>query len=97
MHIPEVREIVLVVGDVKNREHWMKGKVETLIKGKSNVVREVILRHMGHLMKRPLQAVYSVEIRSDVNVVQEYQLRMLWETSLKIPEEPDEKVQLMQQ
>ena len=49
----------------------MKGKVEKLIKGKDNVVRGVILRHKGHLIKRPLQAVCPLEIHSDVDVIRE--------------------------
>ena len=71
MRLPEIGEIALVVGEEKNRGHWMKGKVEKLIKGKDNVVRGVILRHKGHLIERPLQAVCPLEIRSDVDVVQE--------------------------
>ena len=71
MNLPEIGEIALVVGEEKNRGHWMKGKVEKLIKGKDNVVREVILRHKGHLIERPLQAVCPLEIRSDVDVVRE--------------------------
>ena len=49
----------------------MKRKVEKLIKGKDNVVRGVILRHKGHLIEHPLQAVCPLEIRSDVDVVRE--------------------------
>ena len=70
-HLPEIGEIALVVGEEKNREHWMKGKVEKLIKGKDNVVRGVILRHKGHLIVRPLQAACPLEIRSDVDVIRE--------------------------
>ena len=70
MHFPEIGEIALVVGG-KNRGHWMKRKVEKLIKGKDNVVRGLTLRHKGHLMKRPLQAVCPLEIRSDVDVIRE--------------------------
>ena len=73
MCLPEIGEIVLVVGEEKNRGHWMKGKVEKLIKGKDNVVRGVvrgvILRHKGHLIERPLQAACPLEIRSDVDVI----------------------------
>ena len=71
MRLPEIGEIALVVGKEKNRGHWMKGKVEKLIKGKDNVVRGVILRHKGHLIERPLQAVCPLEIRSDIDVVRE--------------------------
>ena len=71
MLLPEIGEIALVVGEEKNRRHWMKGKVKRLTKGKDNVVRGVILRHKGHLIERPLEAVCPLEIRCDVDVVQE--------------------------
>ena len=45
--------------------------MEKLIKRKDNVVRGVILRHKGHLIEHPLQAVDPLEIRSDVEVVWE--------------------------
>ena len=41
------------------------------MKGKDNVVKGVTLRHKGHLIERPLQAVCPLEIRSDVDVVWE--------------------------
>ena len=41
------------------------------MKGKDNVVRGVILRHKGHLIEHPLQAVCPLEIFSDVDVVRE--------------------------
>ena len=34
MRLPEIGEIALVVGEEKNCGHWMKGKVEKLIKEK---------------------------------------------------------------
>ena len=71
VRLPEIREIALVVGEEKNCGHWMKGKVERLIKGKDNVVRGAILRHKGHLIERSLQAVCPLEIRSDFDVVWE--------------------------
>ena len=40
-------------------------------KGKDNVVRGVILRHKGHLIECPLQAVCPLEVCSDVDVVRE--------------------------
>ena len=39
VHLPEIGEIAFVVGEEKNRGHWMKGKEEKLIKGKDNAVR----------------------------------------------------------
>ena len=60
---PVVGEVVLVVGDEKNRGEWKKGNVSCLIQGKDGVVRGVILLHKGHTIERPLQLVCSLEIR----------------------------------
>ena len=60
---PVVGEVVLVVGDKKNRGKWKKGKVTHLIQGKDGVVRGVILLHKGHTIERPLQLVCPLEIR----------------------------------
>ena len=57
---PVVGEVVLVVGDEKNRGEWKKGKVSRLIQGKDGVVRDVILLHKG-LIERPLQLVCPLE------------------------------------
>ncbi|PFX16400.1 hypothetical protein AWC38_SpisGene19335 [Stylophora pistillata] len=62
--IPHVGEIVLIIGDAKNRGEWRKGKVVRLIKGKDDVVREVTLLHKGHTIDRPLQLVCPLEIRA---------------------------------
>ena len=60
---PVVGEVVLVVGDEKNRGEWKKRKVSRLIQGKDGVVRDVILLHKGHFIERPLQLVCPLEIR----------------------------------
>ena len=60
---PVVGEVVLVVGDEKNRGEWKKGKVSRLIQGKDGVVRGVVLLHKGHNIERPLQLVCPLEIR----------------------------------
>ena len=59
--IPGVGEIVLVVGEQKNRGAWMKGKVLRHIKG---IVRGAVLLHKGHEIGRPLELLCSLEIRS---------------------------------
>ena len=51
--IPQVGEIVLIIGDEKNRGEWRKGKVVRLIKGKDDVVRGVTLLHKRHTIDRP--------------------------------------------
>ena len=70
--VPEVGEIVLLVGDEKNRGEWSKGKVMRHIEGKDGVVRGVILLHKGHHIQRPLTLVCSLEIKA-VEVVQHEQ------------------------
>ena len=39
--IPQVGEIVLIIGDEKNHAEWRKGKIVCLIKGKDDVVTGV--------------------------------------------------------
>ena len=65
---PEVGEIVLVVGEEKNRNEWKKGKVLRQVKGKDEVVRGVVLLHKGHTIERPLQLVCPLEIRCTTQV-----------------------------
>ena len=68
--IPQVGEIVLIIGDEKNRGEWRKGKVVRLIKGKDDVARGVTLLHKRHTIDRPLQLVCPLEIRAVENVDQ---------------------------
>lgn len=63
--VPDVGEIVLIVGDEKNRGMWKKGKVIKHIKGRDGVIRGVSLLHKGHAIERPLQLVCPLEIRSE--------------------------------
>ena len=62
--MPEIGEIVLVVGENRNRGEWKKGKVVQLVKGRDGVVRGVVLLHNGNRIRRPLQLVCPLEIRS---------------------------------
>jgi hypothetical protein len=62
--VPEVGEIVLLVGDEKNRGEWTKGKVERHIQGKDGVVRGVTLLHKGHYIHRPLTLICPLEIKA---------------------------------
>eukprot|EP00795_Rhopilema_esculentum_P017883 gene17883-biopygen2028 len=41
---------------------WKKARVEELVKGRDDVVRGVLLRHKGHLIERPVQAICPLEI-----------------------------------
>ena len=69
--VPEIGEIVLVVGEEKNRGRWVKGKVIKHVKGKDGVVRGVIILHKGNYLERPIQLVCPLEIRSLVKENQE--------------------------
>ena len=59
---PEIREIVLVIGDEKNRGEWKKGRGLRHIRGRDGVVRGVGLLHRGNQIQRPLQLVCPLEI-----------------------------------
>ena len=61
---PEVGEIVLIVGEEKNRGRWMKGKVLRIVRGADGVARGVVLLHKGNRLERPIQAICPLEIRS---------------------------------
>ena len=64
--MPKIDEIVLIVGEEKNKGRWIKGKVVKDVKGKDSVVRGVIILHKGNYLERPIQLVCSFEIRSVV-------------------------------
>lgn len=61
---PYVGEIVLVVGDEKNRAEWKRGKVVELVKVKDSIVRGVKILTKGHRIERPLLLVRSLEIKT---------------------------------
>ena len=61
---PEIGEIVLLVGDEKNRGEWKKGKVTKLIRGRDGVIRGVKILHKGHHLERPLSLVCPLEIKA---------------------------------
>ena len=62
--MPEIEEIVLVVGENKNRGEWKKAKVTQHVKGRDGVVRGVVLLHKGNRIQHPLQVVCPLKIRS---------------------------------
>jgi hypothetical protein len=70
VNAPEVGEVVLVVGEEKNRSEWKKGRVVRQVKGKDGVVRGVVLLHKGHTIERPLQLVCPLEIRITTQIEQ---------------------------
>jgi len=61
---PEIREVVLIIGDEKNKGEWKKGRVLKHIRGRDGVVRGVDLLHKGNQIHRPIQLVCPLEIRS---------------------------------
>lgn len=64
MQPPKVREIVLILGEEKNRGRWKKGKVIRIVKEVDGVARGVILLQKGKQLERPIQRVCPLEIRS---------------------------------
>ena len=61
---PEIGEIILIIGDEKNRGEWKKGRVLRHIRGRDRVVRGVGLLHKGNQIQPPLQLICPLEIRS---------------------------------
>ncbi|KAL9967322.1 hypothetical protein ACROYT_G025523 [Oculina patagonica] len=56
---PEIGEVVLIIGDEKNRGEWKKGRVLKHIRGRDGVVRGVDLLHKGNQIQRPIQLPYK--------------------------------------
>ena len=61
---PYVGEIVLLVGDEKNKAEWKRGKVVQLVKVKNSIVKRVKILTKGHTIERPLSTVRSLEIET---------------------------------
>ena len=68
---PYVGEVVLVVGDERNKAEWRKAKVVCHIRGRDGVVRGVVLLSKGHHIERPLNLVCPLEIRSSAGAHKE--------------------------
>ena len=66
--VPEVGEVLLIVGDGKNRGEWKKGRVIRLVRGKDGVVRGVVMCHNGRRIERPLQLVCPLELKAVLEV-----------------------------
>ena len=58
---PEVKEVIPIVREEKNRGEWKRGLVL--------VLRRVVLRHEGHTIERPWNLVCSLEIKGPEVVV----------------------------
>ena len=61
---PDIGEIVLVVGDAKNRHEWKHGLVAELLIGKDEVVRGVRTVVNNKVWERPIQLICPLEIKS---------------------------------
>ena len=61
---PEIGEVVLIIGDEKNRGQWKKGRVLKHIRDRDGVVRGIYLLDKEKQIQRPLQLVCPLEIRS---------------------------------
>ena len=46
-HVPEVGEMVLMLGEEKNRGRWKKEKVIRIVRGADGVARGMILLYKG--------------------------------------------------
>ena len=64
--VPDIGEILLVVGNEKNRAKQKKERVMHHVRGRDGVIRGVILRHKGHHIERPLSLVCPLEIKGPV-------------------------------
>ena len=97
--VPEIGEMVLVVGEEKNRGEWMKAKVVRHLKGNDGVVRGVGLLHKGNQIQRPLQLVCPLEIgsstREDPREVVEMQPRERTVKRRKAAEDAEAKIKLI--
>ena len=58
-------DVVIIKGDEKNRGFWKHGIVTSLIKGKDGIIRGVKLQAGKGIMKRPLQHIYQLELRTE--------------------------------
>ncbi|XP_065069727.1 uncharacterized protein LOC135694786 [Rhopilema esculentum] len=60
-----VGDVVLIKGEAKNRGGWAIGVVESLIKGKDNIIRAARLRSRKTRIERAVQMLYPLELACD--------------------------------
>ena len=65
---PETGEVVLAVGDSKNRRQWNHGLVCELLKGKDSVIRGVRMVVPTKIWERPIQLICPLEIKSKMTM-----------------------------
>ena len=61
-------EVVLVVGESKNRRQWSHGLVCELLKGQDNIARGVRMIVRNKIWERPIQLVCPLEIKSKITL-----------------------------
>ena len=87
---PEIGEVVLVVGDSKNRRRWNHGLVCELLKGKDDVVRGVRMVVRNKIWERPIQLICPLEIKSKMTM-EELNNRIRAANKEDIPAEREQK------
>ena len=87
---PEVGEVVLIVGDSKNRRRWSHGLVCELLKGKDEVVRGVRMVVRNKIWERPIQLICPLEIKSKMTL-EELNKRIRVANNEDIPPEREQK------
>ena len=87
---PEVGEVVLIVGDSKNRRRWSHGLVCELLKGKDDVVRGVRMVVRNKIWERPIQLICPLEIKSKMTL-EELKKRIRVADNEDIPAEREKK------
>ena len=61
--VPQLGEVVLIIGEETNRGKWMNGRVLRYVKGKDGVIRGAIVLHKGNHIERPIHLLCPLEIR----------------------------------
>ena len=88
---PEIGEVVLVVGDKKNRHEWKHGLVDELLRGKDEVVRGVRMIVNNKIWERPIQLICPLEIKSTLSAEElnrRIQLASKKEEAVEVVERP---------
>ena len=62
---PQVREVVIIKGEEKNRGKWKLEIVEYLIAGRDGLVRAAILHARKSHLERPVQHLYPLQLSCD--------------------------------
>ena len=61
-----VGDVVLIEDDGKKRNNWRLGRIEDIVTGKDGVIRGANVRTANGKIGRPLQKIYPLEVREDL-------------------------------